>query len=273
MKGSGFMRLIKKDSLYTLTELSADKIIKMNDDELRSYQETLANSVNLFPIQKERLEDAFKKMDYAPTLQWLKSMRNTLNQIHADNLVKQCDKQLVLFHDVDNIRHDRLKMYIDFFIPTAAMLYADIQMALDELAVTEKSGVKENYAKKVKERLSTITELNQAAIGRMTDDQLRGYVKSLITFHEDCPAQENGLRSSFKIKNYASVIRWLGVIEAALAQINADNLVEECRRQINLNNDYSAIRHEKMELFINYFLTSLSLLCADIGVLKLSEKT
>jgi hypothetical protein len=265
-------KLLNKESLYALTDLTADKIIRMTDDQLLVYQETLTNAVNLFPVQKDRLEDAFSKMDYAPTLQWLKSMRNTLNQIHADNLAKQCDKQLLLNQDIENIRHDRLKTFIEFFMATLTLLYSDIQLVLDELLVIEKTNPKENFAKRVKNQLSSISEINSDKIERLTDDQLKGYIRNLKNFHEDCPAQENGLRSSFKIKNYSSVIRWLGVIEGALAQIHADSLAEECRRQININNDFSSIRHEKLELFINYALSSLSMLCSDIASLKLDDR-
>jgi hypothetical protein len=265
-------KLLKKESLYALTDLTTDKIIKMNDTQLSAYQETLANAVNLFPVQKERLEDAFEKMDYAPTLQWLKSMRNTLNQIHADNLAKQCDKQLSLNMDVENIRHDRLKTFIEYFVATLTMLYKDIQVVLDELLLKENVSPKESLAKKIKKQLSTISEIDETTIERMKDDQIKTYIKDLMAFHEECPARENGLRSSFKIKNYASVMRWLNVIEGALTQIYAENLAEECRRQVNLNNDFSAIRHEKLELFVNYVLNSLSMLCSDIGSLKLDDR-
>ncbi|MCL2500131.1 MAG: hypothetical protein FWE90_07310 [Defluviitaleaceae bacterium] len=266
------MKVLNKESLYAVTDLTADKIIKMTDTQLRAYQETLTNAVNLFPVQKDRLEDAFAKMDYAPTLQWLKSMRNTLNQIHADNLAKQCDKQLAINQDVENIRHDRLKNFIDFFMASLTMLYKDIQSVLDELKTKEKVKPKESFAKKVKNQLSTVAEINEKTIERMSDDQIKGYINKLKDFLDDCPAQEDGLRSAFKIKNYASVMRWFNVIEGTLTKIHADHLAEECHRQINMNNDYSAIRHEKLEPFVNYVLTSLNMLCADIGSLQLDDR-
>jgi hypothetical protein len=266
------MKPLNKESLYAVTDLSADKIIKMTDAQLKSYQETLTNAVNLFPVQKERLEDAFSKLDYAPTLQWLKSMRNTLNQIYAENLAKQCDKQLVLNQDIDNVRHDRLKTFIDFFMASLTMLYKDIQQVLDETKAKEKTRPKETFAKKTKTQLATIAEINESAINKMSDDQLKIYIKALKNFCDDCPTQENGLRSAFKIKNYASVMRWLSVIEGALTQIHVDNLAEECHRQVNLNQDISNLRHEKLEPFVNYVLTSLGMLCSDIGALNLDDR-
>jgi hypothetical protein len=265
------MKQLKKETLYTITELTADKIIQMSDEQLIAFQETLSNAVNLFPVQKDRLEESFRKMDYPPTLQWLKSMRNTLNQIHADNLVKQCDKHLALNHDLENIRHDRLKTFIEFFMATLAMLYKDIQLALDELAFEEKIPPEECFARKTKEQLATIEEINVASLDHMTDEQLKAYIKTLGEFYNDSSARENGLKSSFKIKNYASAMRWLNAIESALSQIHAEGLAEECRRQINLNNDFSSIRHEKFELFVNYVLTSLNMLCNDIASLKLEQ--
>jgi hypothetical protein len=263
------MKLLNKESLYAVTDLTADKIIKMTDAQLRTYRESLTNAVSLFPVQKDRLEDAFAKMD---TLQWLKSMRNTLNQIHADNLAKQCDKQLALNQDIDNIRHDRLKTFIDFFVASLVLLYKDIQTVLDELSQTEKSSPKESFAKKIKNQLSTVSEINMQTIERMTDDHIKVYIKKLRNFTEDSPAQEDGLRSAFKIKNYASVMRWLSVIEGTLTQLHVNSLAEECQRQASLNQDISAIRHEKLEPFVNYVLTSLSMLRSDIESLQLENR-
>ena len=263
------MKLIKKDRLYTITDLTADKIISMSDEQLSAYQETLANAVNLFPVQQTRLAESFKKMEYAPVLQWLKAMRNTLTAIHADALVKQCDKQLEQYADIENIRHDRFKTFIEFIMGTLTMLYKDIQVILDEVDAAEPEKVQENLAKKIRNQLATISELNETAIERLKDDQIKAYLQSLVAFVEECPNRTDALKGAFKMKNYPSVMRWLGVIEASLANIHADSLTEECRRQININNEYNNIRHEKLELFINYILTSLGQLCADIGSLKL----
>ncbi|MCL2203660.1 MAG: hypothetical protein FWB88_06950 [Defluviitaleaceae bacterium] len=264
------MKPLSKESLYAITDLTADKIIRMSDDDLLAYQETLTNAVNLFPVQRSRLEDAFAKMDYAPVMQWIKSMRNTLNQIHADNLAKNCDKQLTLYQDIDNIKHDRLKTFIDYTMETLAMLYKDIQKVLDEqMALEVQASPQISFAKRAREQLATITEINETTLERMKDDQLKSYVKALSNFPEESISQVEGLKGAFKIKNYASVMRWLGVLEGALSQIHADGLAEECRRQINLNNDYSVIRHEKLELFINYILKSISILNDDIGSLKI----
>jgi hypothetical protein len=54
------------------------------------------------------------------------------------------------------------------------------------------------------------------------------------------------------------MLRWLSQIEESLAKIHADNLTEDCRAQIAQNKEFSGIRHEKLEIFINYFLSSLN---------------
>jgi hypothetical protein len=172
---------------------------------------------------------------------------------------------------LENIRHDRLKTFIDFFMATLTLLYNDIKLALDEVAIEEINTQEDSYAKKTKEQLATIDELNATHISRLSDDQLRAYIKDLAIFYDECSARENGLRSSFKIKNYPSAMRWLSAIESSLTQIHATNLAEECLRQINLNNDYSAIRHEKFELFINFILSSLDMLCNDISYLNIEH--
>jgi len=264
--------LLNKESLYAITDLTADKIIQMDENRLSVYQEQLTTAANLFPVQRIHLESAFKKMDYAPALQWIKSMRNTLNQIHADAIVRNIDKHLELYQDIENIKHDRFKTFIEFTMSTLALMYEDIKKVLEESAPEVSDDPRDNFvalARLVRERLTTISELNEAAIYKMKDEELKTYIKALVNFPEECSSQVEGLKGAFKMKNYVSVMRWLSALEGALTQIHANALADECRKQINLNNEYSAIRHEKLELFINYILSSISILCEDIGTLRL----
>jgi len=263
--------LLNKESLYQISELNADKIINMSDDQLITYQETLTTAINLFPVQKHRLQESFRKMDYPPTLQWLKSMRNTLNKIHADNLVRNCDKQINQYQDIDNIKHDRFKTFVEFTVDTVEMLYNDIQLVLNEVPGEEDVDPQETFAKMMREQIATITEINETAVEKLKDDQLKTYAKNLMNFPDESVSQMEGLKGAFKIKNYPSVMRWLNVLEGALTKIHADGLAEECRRQINLTNDYSAIRHEKLEIFIKYIITSMTMLCNDIDTLNFND--
>ena len=66
-------------------------------------------------------------------------------------------------------------------------------------------------------------------------------------------------------------MQWLSAIEDSLSKIHANSLLEECRSQINQNKDFNSIRHERLEMFVNYFLTSVSMLADDIKMLHLHK--
>jgi hypothetical protein len=104
----------------------------------------------------------------------------------------------------------------------------------------------------------------------MTDAQLNGYLDCLSAFHEGFKAQEDGLRNAVRMKQYTSVLRWLASTEESLSKIHANNLLEDCREEISQCKDISAIKHDKLEVFSNYFLSSLSMLSADIKKLNLA---
>jgi len=267
-----FKKTISREKLLHITDLNVEKITDMTDEQLQIYTESLKSAVNIFPVQKEKLETSLQAMDYAPVIQWLKAIRNSISRIHADSLVKDCDKQLKLNSDLNNIRHESLRAFVDYFLATSSMLFSDIQQMLEEL---EREGLEhklESVADKTKEKLGTITELDHGKIEQMTEEEFNSYVETLNLFEEDFPAQENGLRSALKTRNYASAIQWLTTIAETLAQIHADSLADDCQNQIKLNQDLDRIRHEKFEVFINYFLTSLSMLASDIRALHLPKQ-
>jgi PleD family two-component response regulator len=62
-------------------------------------------------------------------------------------------------------------------------------------------------------------------------------------------------------------------IEEALSQILADDLLTDCREQLELSLDVDNIRHEKTEIFVNYLLSSLSMISDDIRMLDLPKTT
>jgi hypothetical protein len=265
------IKAVTKEKLLTIADLNAEKIKGMSNEQLQTYAESLNTSINLFPVQKEKLENAFRINDYAVVLQWLKSVRNRLSMMHADSLVKDCERQINQNQDLSNIRHDKLRAFIDYFFSNLNIFYTDIQHLFEEQKLEDIEHGNESPLEKIKGRLTMVNELNPKKIKAITSGQLCGYIDCLNAFAEDFEAQENGLKGSIKIKYYASTIQWLSVIEEALTKIYADNLAEECRNQINLNKDFDNIRHEKLEVFIQYLLTSLTILYDDIKKLNLSK--
>ncbi|MCL2617100.1 MAG: response regulator [Defluviitaleaceae bacterium] len=266
---------VSKEKLYQISELNAEVIGQMSEGQLQNYAEALRSASNIFPMQKEKLESTFRMMDYLPMLQWLRALKNSLSRIHADSLARDCEKQIGLNQDVDKIRHEKLGTFLDYFLANTTMLFSDVQNMLEEMAALEWSEANnkpEAQNERIKTKLLSIAELDSSKIEQMTEDQLHSYTDILNAFIEDLPAEEDGLKGAIRAKNYESVMQWLAAIEESLSQVHADALMEECRAQINQNQDFSSIRHEKLEIFVNYFLNSLAMLTDDIRLLHLPKK-
>jgi CheY-like chemotaxis protein len=261
-----------KDKLMGIADLNASAILGMNDKQLKSYTDSLSVTAGTFPVQKGELESALIAMDYAHVFQWMKTISSSLSLIHADTLFRECEKQINQYQDLENIRHEKLKAYIEYFMSTLDIFFTDIHDILEFFHLEEVEPQKdEPQPEKIKEKLLTITELNSGKIELMSDEQLYSYLEALNSFLNDFPLQENGLKSSAKIRHYVFVLQWMTSIEESLAKIHADELLEECRGQIAQCRDFNSIRHEKLEAFVNYFLSSLSMLSADINMLHLPK--
>ena len=267
------MKAVSKEKLLNIVDLNADKIEQMTDEQLENYTEFLKTAVNIFPVQKEKLEAALQAMDYAPVMQWLKSIRNNLARIQADDLARDCDKQLKANSDLESVRHESLRAFVDYFLAGASMLFDDVLKVLEEdEVVAPEEDAAENLGDMVKERLYTITELSRDKIEAKDEAGLAGFIELLHTFEEDFPAQSAGLRNALKVRSHATALQWLAAIEETLLHIHADSLAEDCRNQIDANQDISRIRHEKFEIFANYFLTSLDMLSSDIKALRMPRQ-
>ncbi|MCL2852993.1 MAG: response regulator [Defluviitaleaceae bacterium] len=272
--GEDITKTISKEKLLQIVDLNSEKIEQMTDVQLQNYTKALSTAANLFPIHKEKLEGAFREMDYAPMLQWLKAIKNSLSKIHADNLASDCERQIELNQDLNNIRHEKLRTFLDYFLSTSTMLFSDILTIQEELEIEsfELRYKQEAGLERIREKLLTVTELNPNKVENMTDEQLYGFIEALTAFQEHFPSQEIGLRDALKSKNYTFVLKWLVAIEETLEKIHADSLAETCRNQININKNLANIRHERLEAYISYFLKSLSLLSDDIKMLNLPKR-
>jgi len=264
-----------KEKLMALSDIDTDAIKGMSAKQLLSYVQALNVTVAAYPLQKEELVHAFLEMDYATVFQWLQLINSSLSQMHADELVKECEKHIAQNQDLNAVRHDRVKVFIDYFIPTLDLFIAEVYQVLDDIEALEVEEVEKQHEldpEKIKEKLLTINELNSDMISKMSDSQLAEYIQILNTFHSDFQAQENGLRGSIKIKHYVFVLQWLSTIEETLIKLRAMDLARDCLNHININKDFNNIRHEKLEVFINYLLSSMSMLSADIKMLHLPKE-
>ena len=263
---------IAKEKILSLSEFDAEAIKNMTESQLFSYIQALNVTAAAFPLQKEELMHAFLEMDYAAVFQWLQLICSSLSQMHAEGLVRDCEKHINLNQDLDTVRQDKVKVFLDYFIPTLDLFFDDVHQLLEDLEVEDVEQKRETGPEKIKEKLLTIDDLDSDIIAQMTDEDLCDYIQALNAFHTEFQAQENGLRGSIKIKHYVFVLQWLTTIEETLIKLHATGLANDCRKQIDFNKDFNNIRHEKLEVFINYFLSSLSMLSADIKMLHLPKQ-
>jgi CheY-like chemotaxis protein len=122
----------------------------------------------------------------------------------------------------------------------------------------------------VKERLLEISDLNIAfRLRTMSESDLEEYVKVLNSFIEEFPALESDAKNALMEKNYPSLTKKLAAIHDLLVQIHADSLSEECLLQMN---GLVHTKHEKIEAFLTYFLSVLTMLSIDIQMAILKEQ-
>jgi len=261
------------EKLLTLTEIESASLKGMTESQLFSFIQALNVTSAAFPLQKEELMHAFSEKDYATVFQWLEVIRSSLSQMHAEHLAKECEKFIKVNHDLSNIKPSRVKVFVDYFMPMLDIFIVDVHKVLEELEVEEAEPQHlESIPVHVKDKILTVSDLDSNAITQMSEEELSDYVKVLHNFQSGFASQETGLRNALKIKHYAIVLQFLNAIEETLINLHATELAKDCRKQIDSNKDFNNIRHEKLEVSINYLLSSMFMLSSDIEALHLPSE-
>ena len=265
---------LQKEELLKFSDLNSEKIEQLTDDQMEAFTETLTIAVTIFPVQKEKLESAYAEKDYAQTMRWLKATRNNFSTIHADGFANSCEKCLNQSKDLTTIRHDRLGIFLEYLLGTATVFFGEIQTMLEKLEMPDEEFEleDEDTMERYRKKLLSVSDLNSEKILMLEACALNNYFELLEDFLNGLAAQEVGLRSSLKITNYSSVIKWMSVVAESLALIHADDLFEECSEKLQLYGDLTNVHHEKLDIFVNYFLTNLKMLAEDIEELNLPKK-
>jgi CheY-like chemotaxis protein len=114
----------------------------------------------------------------------------------------------------------------------------------------------------IKKQLLGISELDiKKRLIRMSSPEFDEYVRMLNVFVEEFPAQEARVKKALEERDYTALSRNLGVIKDTLAKIHADSLVADCVKQMN---GLNKVKHEKIEAFLAYFLSVVTMLSIDI---------
>jgi CheY-like chemotaxis protein len=122
-----------------------------------------------------------------------------------------------------------------------------------------------------RERLIAISGLKLAdKIDQMEEDKLDGYIQLLNSFTENFQEQEEKIKAALEVKDFTSLAKHLAAVLDILKKIFADDLAEECIKQIN---GLDSVKHEDFEAFVVYFLSRLSMLSIDIQMAQIKEQT
>jgi len=113
-----------------------------------------------------------------------------------------------------------------------------------------------------RENLLKISELKLAGkIEQMDDSKLNNFIQLLNSFADNLPAQEKKIKDALNAKDYETLTKHLSAVKEILGKIYADEMAQDCTKQINW---LGSEKHEKIEAYMRYFLSSLSILSADI---------
>jgi CheY-like chemotaxis protein len=119
-----------------------------------------------------------------------------------------------------------------------------------------------------RERLLAISEISLAGIQKMDEGKFEAYVCSLNSFIEALPVQEEKMKAALEAKDYSALATALADVRDLLEAIHAGYMADECTKQIK---ELKNVRHEKLEVFMTYFLSNLSMLSIDIQMAVLKE--
>jgi CheY-like chemotaxis protein/HPt (histidine-containing phosphotransfer) domain-containing protein len=119
-----------------------------------------------------------------------------------------------------------------------------------------------------RERLLGISEISHTEIQKMDEGKFEAYVRSLNSFTEGLPEQDEKMKAALEAKDYPSLAKALADVRDLLEAIHAGYMADECTKQIK---ELKNVKHEKLEVFMTYFLANLSMLSIDIQMAELKE--
>jgi len=263
--------MIGKEKLLEISELNlAGKIEQMNELDLKNYIQLLYTFTDNLPEQDKRIKTALDAKNYDALTKHLTALKGILEKIHADEMAVDCAKQIT---SLGVIKHEKLDAYMrHYFLFSLSTLAADIQKA-EQQSEGKDAKSAETAPNKLKnaidksktinvEKLLAISEIKLAdKFDQMNENSFSDYVKLLNAFTENYPDQEEKIKNALKTEDYDTLKKQLIVLNEILEKILADEMAEECKKQIDA---IGKTMPEKIEAFMRYFLSNLSMLSINI---------
>jgi len=126
--------MISKERLLEISELNlAEKIEQMDENALEEYSQLLNSFVETYPEHEENVKAAMESKDYNALASHFTAINEILEKIYADELAEECKKKI---NGLENIKHEKLEVFISYFFSNLSMLSIDIQMAEQDIDVS-----------------------------------------------------------------------------------------------------------------------------------------
>jgi len=264
--------MINRSQLLKISELNlTGKIEQMDEGKLGNFIQLLNSFSDNLPSHEKKIKDALYAKDYDSLTKHLSTLRDILAKIYAEEMAQDCTKQIAKF---GSEKHEKIEAFMRYFLTNLALLSTDIQKAQKQAdgpsdaahqdAAHQDAGVQTDAdsKKNIIERLLEISELKLAGkIEKMGDDEIDNYLQLLNTFTENFPTQEEEINEALKNKDDNAFVKLLTDIRDILIKMYAEELAQDCDKQIS---SIGTTSPEKVEAYMRFFLSCLSMLSIDI---------
>jgi Response regulator containing CheY-like receiver, AAA-type ATPase, and DNA-binding domains len=262
--------MINTQKLLEISELKlSGKIEQMDEGKLNNFVQLLNSFSDNLPALEKKINDALVAKNNDALKKFLTAVRDILVKIYAEEMAQDCTKQI---GRIGAEKHEKIEAYMRYFLSTLSMLSADIQKAQQQTgksagapkkdtAAAENESINKKNDSIILEKLLEISELNTEKIEQMEEDEFINYLQFLNAFTERYPEQEEKINEALKTKDNDALKKNLTDIKEILEKILADEMAQDCAKQINAIGSTSP---EKIEAYMRYFLSSLSMLSIDI---------
>jgi len=259
--------MINRSQLLKISELNlTGKIEQMDEGKLGNFVQLLNSFSDNLPSHEKKIKDALDAKDYDALTKHLSALRDILAKIYAEDMAQDCTKQIGKF---GSEKHEKIEAFMRYFLTNLALLSTDIQKAQKQTdepsggGAARQDAAADGDSKKANvDRLLEISELKLAGkIEKMGESELNDYLQLLNTFTENFPTQEEEINEALKAKDDNAFVKALSDIRDILEKIHADEMAQDCAKQISSIGNTSP---EKIEAYMRYFLSSLSMLSIDI---------
>ena len=116
------LKIMSKEQLLLISDLNAEKIRQMNDEQLDKYVQALDFFIENFPEKEKELKNILEARDYDVFAKYLASIGDMLSKIHADDMALECKNRI---KELKNAKYEKIEAFATYFLKSASILSID----------------------------------------------------------------------------------------------------------------------------------------------------